>query len=129
MLPTTRSEKAGGSGPGTYDSRMYYVASSGKATEVSIRVPLWRVRRAYTPTGAIHACAEGSHEAACGVPLSMLILWPEHDFSEHDFPHGCPNCAVAMARGEALSAAPAGFRIPGTRRPADDLAGEPNRGR
>jgi hypothetical protein len=59
----------------------------------------------------------------------MLILWPEHDFAEHDFPHGCPNCAVALARGERVPAAAAGVHIPGSRRPADDLTGEPNRGR
>lgn len=128
MLHTTRSEEAGATRVGTYDRRMFYVASSGKATEVSIRVPLWRVKRTYRPAGAIHAVAEGSHEAACGVPLSMLILWTEHDFDEHDFPHGCPNCAVSLARGER-SAAPAGVHIPGTRRPADELASEPNRGR
>lgn len=108
---------------------MFYVASSGKSTEVSIRVPLWRVKRTYAPAGAIHACAEGSHEAACGVPLSLLILWPEHDFASHDFPHGCPNCAVALARGEQAPVASERFFIPGTRHAADDLSSDVNPGR
>ncbi|BBH16616.1 hypothetical protein Back2_09030 [Nocardioides baekrokdamisoli] len=108
---------------------MFYVASSGKSTEVAIRVPVWRVKRTYAPAGAIHACAEGSHEAACGVPLSMLILWPEHDYASHEFPHGCPNCAVALARGAQSPTAPEGFFIPGTRRAADDLTGDRRAGR
>lgn len=101
---------------------MYYVASSGKSTEVAIRVPIWRVKRSYAPAGAIHACAAGSHEAACGVPLSMLILWPEHDFATHQFPHACPNCAVAMARTDDQQQASDDFVVPGARLATDDLA-------
>lgn len=108
---------------------MHYVASSGKAAEVSIRVPVWRVSRRYAPAGAIHACAEGSHTAACGVPLSMLILWPEHDFATHEFPHGCPNCAVVLAREEDRRQAPGEFEVPNARRGADDLTSDTNGGR
>ena len=92
---------------------------------VSIRVPLWRVRRVYAPAGAIHAWSGDAHQTACGVPTSMLVLWPEHDFATHDFPHSCPNCAVALARTPERTVAPEGFRIPGARRPADDLSVDP----
>lgn len=108
-------------GRSPYSRLMYYVASSGKSTEVSVRVPLWRVRRTYAPAGAIHACAADSHEAACGVPLSLLILWPEHDFATHEFPHGCPNCAVVLAQS-ARATAPEGFVVPDARHQADELA-------
>ena len=105
---------------------MFYVASSGKSTEVSIRVPIWRVKRTYAPAGAIHACADGSHEAACGVPLALLILWPEHDFASNEFPHGCPNCAVALARAVPPPPARERFFIPRARRGADDLSSDLN---
>lgn len=108
---------------------MFCVASSGKSTEVSIRVPLWRVNRRYAPAGAIHACAEGSPQAACGVPASLLILWPEHDFAGHEFAHGCPNCAVELARGAEGATAPDELVLPEARRPADDLTSGRNHGR
>lgn len=111
---------------GPYSSAMHFVASSGKSTVVSIRVPVWRVKRRYAPAGAIHACTEGEHVVACGIPLSMLIAWPDLDFDSHQLPHGCPNCAVALARTQhATSSPPADIVVPGARRAADDLAHDP----
>lgn len=105
---------------------MHFVASSGKSTVVAIRVPIWRIKRTYAPAGAIHACAVGEYAAACGVPMSMLLAWPDQDFSTHELPHTCPNCAVALARTDQVpSSAPAGFHVPGARRAADDLATDP----
>jgi hypothetical protein len=54
----------------------------------------------------------------------LLILWPEHDFATHEFKHGCPNCAVALARTDERAAAPSDFFVPGARRAADDLSVE-----
>ena len=129
MPPTTRTEGPEGFGWGPYDAGMFYVASSGKSTEVSVRVPLWRVKRTYGPAGAIHACAEGEYAAACGVPLALLIPWPERDFASHGLPHTCPNCAVALAHADERRVAPDGFNVPAARRAADDLASDSDRGR
>jgi hypothetical protein len=104
---------------------MNFVASSGKTATVTVRVPLWRVRRVYAPAGAIHACAEGEFTAACGVPMGMLIAWPEYDFATHEFPHGCPNCAVALARTKSAAEVEAtDFFIPVARRGMDELSAD-----